>query len=447
VENVPAFHEEPMMPGEATVRPWMLLAYRDAGKLPEPEKYWNSAGKEMYNEFLKQALKPNDEIRRAAASAVNGASNDEQKVEALIRYVRKNVRNLFSSEVTEADRTKILKESEKGIRSAAEVMKTGIGTPSEMNTLFASMASAVGLETRPAWVADRLDIVFNPGLADRYFLPNVDMAVNINNKWTLHDVSSRLLPANMISWREEGMQALLSDPKTPMFISAPLSAPEASTSARTAKFTLSEDGGVEGDVDEQFSGHRALDHRYEMQNISAERRLENLKEREVKLFPDAEVSDLKIENADDPEQPLKLHFHIKIAGYAQRTGKRILIQPLFFQRGVPPLFSATDRKYPVDLRYAWRDQDTVSFVLPNGYELDHAESPGSLNFGAPGSYTLKLVVKDHRELVATRELVFGKGGSLAFPVDLYPKVKNVFDAIHQHDEVTLALKQPAAGTQ
>jgi hypothetical protein len=240
---------------------------------------------------------------------------------------------------------------------------------------------------------------------------------------------------------------LLSDPKKPMFIESPSSPPEASTALRSAKLTLSEDGTIEGDIDQDYSGHLAVDRRVEMEGEAEARRLDSLKERYTKTFPDAEVTGMRIENADDPDKPIKLHCHIKIPGYAQRTGKRILLQPLFFQRGVPPLFAATARRYPVDLHYAWREQDTISIVLPSGYALDNAENPGSLSFGAPGGYGLKMSVKDGRELVCVRGLTFGVGAALAFTVEAYPKVKNVFDQVHRRDDVTVSLKQSApAGT-
>jgi hypothetical protein len=120
-----------------------------------------------------------------------------------------------------------------------------------------------------------------------------------------------------------------------------------------------------------------------------------------------------------------------------------LLQPLLFQRGVPPLFTATERRYPIDLHYAWQEQDTISITLPNGFVLDHGENPGSLNIGAPGSYAVSLSVKNGRELVCVRGLTFGKGGALAFGVGLYPKVKTVFDEIHRRDDITIALKQGA----
>src|SRR5713101_8091104 len=184
----------------------------------------------------------------AAAGAIEGVAGDEQKVLALVKYIRKNLRNLFSAEVTEAERAKILKQMPKDReRTSAEIFKQGIGTSDELNTLFAAMATSVGLEARPAMVADREDVVFVPNMTDRYFLRSIDMAVNIGEKWKLYDVSAHLLPANMLSWREEGMKALLSDPKKPLFVESPLSPPEASAGIRSAKLMLLEDGSIEGD--------------------------------------------------------------------------------------------------------------------------------------------------------------------------------------------------------
>ena len=328
-----------------------------------------------------------------------------------------------------------------------EVFKQGIGASDELNMLFAAMAMSVVLEARPAMVGDREDMMFVPNMTDRYFLRSIDMAVNIGGKWKLYDVSARLLPANMLSWREEGMQALLSDPKKPVFVAAPLSPPGASAAMRTAKFTLMEDGSIEGEVDQEYSGHLALDRRAEMKDDTAARRLERLKEQTAKVFPDADISDLRIENVDDPERPLKLHYYFKMAGYAQRTGKRLLVNPFFFQRGVAPLFASTERRHPIIFPYGWQERDTVSIVLPEGFSLDNAESPGGINFGAPGSYEVKLTIKNGHELTCVRELIFGKEGMLAYPKEAYPDIKRLFDNIHQHDDVAISLKQGPAMKQ
>ena len=446
LENVSAFREEPMMPGEPNVRPWVLVLYTD-GKRREPDTYWNDIGKNTYNDYLKPALKVNDEIKQAAAKATAGATTDEQKVIALIRYIRANMRDLYSPQVTEAERAKIVKDlmSKDRFRTSAEVFKSGIGEASELNTLFAAMASQVGLDARPAMLADRDDMVFHPSMTDRYFLRNIDMAVNIGGNWKLYDISARRLPPGMLSWREEGMKVLLSDSKKPFFIDSPLSPPSASRSVRSAKLTLDEDGNIEGDIEEAFSGHAAYFRRLELGHETDAKKQESLKERIAKVFSEAEVSDLRLENADDAEKALAVHYHVKISGYAQHTGKRLLLQPLFFQRGATPLFASSERRYPVVFPYAWNEHDVVTIALPAGYSLDNADQPASLSFGKPGAYSLSMAMKGQRELICSRDLTFGNEGFLAFDREIYPKLKNVFDEIHLRDNHTIVLKQSGAG--
>jgi hypothetical protein len=443
LENVPAFREEPMMPGEADVRPWALVFYHD-GKQREPVKYWNDVGKEIYRN-VRPAMKLNDAIKQAALQATQGIAKDEEKVLALIRYLRKNLRDLFGPQVTEAERARLLKQMpDHRPRTSVEVFKSGIGTSDELNMLFAAMASHVGLDARPALVGDRGDFTFVPELPERYFLSSVDMAVNIGGKWRLYDVTARLLPSNMLSWREEGMNALISDAKNPVFVPFPSSPPEASTGVRHAKLALSEDGAIEGDVDQEFTGHMAYDLRSDMWDENEARRVEQLKEEIAKTFADSEVSAIHIENADETESPLKIRYHIRVRGYAQRTGKRLLLQPLFFQHGVAPVFASAERKYPISFPYAWKESDEVTITVPDGFSLDNADNPGSLNFGRPGSYELAMGVRNGRELFCSRSLTFGNNGLLNFTVASYSQLKAVFDEIHRRDNHTLSLRQGGA---
>ena len=113
-----------------------------------------------------------------------------------------------------ADREKYIKDLPKDrLRNASEIYKSGLGTANEMNVVFAALAQQAGLEARPAVVADRTEVLFSPkAMVDTYFLRNVDMAIKTGDSWKVYDVSTKLLPPGMISWREEGMYALISDP-------------------------------------------------------------------------------------------------------------------------------------------------------------------------------------------------------------------------------------------
>jgi hypothetical protein len=437
LENVPAFQEEPLMLAEANVRAWALLFYRDDDKR-EPDKYWGEIGKKYYDR-LKLALKANNELKQTVAEVITGAQTDEEKVSALIGYLRKHTRGFYDPGVTDAERAQVKMPKDRQ-RTAAEVLKSGLGTPDERNLLFAAMAAAAGLETRPALLPSRQDILFNQRMTDVYFLDSVDMAVKIGDAWKLYDVSARDLPPGMLSWPEEDVPVLLSDPKKPSFIASQPASPESSRIHRTAKLSLSEDGTLEGDIEETSTGHSGADRRQELEGESPERQEEKVKERVVAVFAQAEVTGIGVKNVDDPTQPLLVHYHVKIPGYAARTAKRILLQPLYFQRGDAPRFTAATRRYLISFPYAWKESDSISLTLPPGFKLDAAEAPAQMNFGQPGSYAVA-VKPGGRELAITRELTFGDHGILNFQPEVYPQLKHVFDEIYGRDNRAISLTQ------
>lgn len=440
VENLPAFQEESYMIGEANVRAWILFLYMESDRR-DPKKYWEKRGKEIYTN-LRQSLKVNDEIKQAAAKAVEGATTEQQKVLALISYVRTNLRGFFDASVSDSERAKVIKSLPKDrARTSAEIFKTGLGTSDELNTLFAAMAQAVGLEARPALVGDRDGIIFDPSYADSFFLNNIDMAVKIDGKWRLFDATTHTLPSNMISWREEGTQALVSDPKAPTFIPTPFSPPGDSVSMHRANFQLSEDGALEGDVQMYYTGHAAADRRESKIGDAPDKQQEEVKELLTRPFPSAEVTAIKLENVDNSNQVLTYSMHVRIPGYAQRTGKRLLFSPMFFQQGDSPRFSASQRKYPIAFRYAWREDDEIRYKLPAGFKIDNGENPGSLNFGPPGAYELKMGLTADGTFVVNRVLEFGRGGAIMFDSKAYPSLKSVFDEFHRRDGTIISLKQ------
>jgi len=440
VENIPAYREEPMMPGKSNVRPWVLVYYPEKGDRRDPDKYWDTVGKRVYRD-LKISLKTNGEMKEAAEKAVSGAKDDNEKVVQLIGWLHANMRDLNGRDVTEGERAQIIKRYIKGPpRTSVDVFKSGIGDDDELNTLFAAMAMQVGLDARPVLVGDRDDLMFNKQLTEQYFLRNLDMAVTIGGKWKLYDVSMRRLAPGMLSWREEGVPALITDPKSPQFITVPISAPDDSVTSRKGRLSLSEDGTLEGDLEESWTGHAAERRRGNLEGESADRQQEDTKEQILKVYPQAEVTGIHVENAETPEQPLKLSYHLRIPNYAGRTGKRILFQPLFFQRGGEPLFSASDRQYDVVFPYAWREVDAVGIQLPAGFDLERPENPGSIDFGPPGNYALAMSVHSGR-LICQRDLTFGKGAMIYIPRGMYPQLKRIFDEVHRRDGVTLSLIQ------
>lgn len=436
--NVPAVREESRMPPEDQVKTWMLIYYSSDEKI-EPEKYWFDYGKRFY-EGSKSFLKVNDDVRQKATSLIDGASSDDEKIGRLFDFVRtlKNIADDASG--LTADQLSKLKEN----KSPSDTLKRQAGDGKDIDLLFAALATAAGFDARIALAPDRGELFFDRSIANQYFLEPSNIAVRVGNQWKFFNPGYNHLPPGMLRWQEEGTQALITDPKQPVWADIPLSPPDKSRVKRTAKLKLTEDGTLEGDVEVSYTGHFAIDRKEAIDEESSNQREEALKEEIKARMSTAEVSNIRIENINDPSKPLLHAFHVRIPGYAQRTGKRIFLQPAVFQFGVSPIFSASERKYPVYFHYPWSESDQVDIELPQGYSLDNADAPAPFGSGEISQYKPSLAVtKDGRSLIYKRDFYFGGLGNILFPPTIYTQVKTYFDQLHKQDSHAITLKQSA----
>jgi hypothetical protein len=438
VKNMPAFREEPNMPPEDQVKMWMLVYYSpDVRKAPM--EYWKDEGKRLF-ELRKADMKINDDIRRATAEAVGDAATPEQKLERIFNYCRTKIKNINSdaSGLT-AEQLQKLKDN----NSPADTLKRGYGTGLDINFLFAAMTGAAGMEARFTRIGDRSRKFFDPNFTNLYFMRGYNIAVKVGDQWKFFDPSSVYVPFGMLRWQEEGIPALITDSKEPSLVTTPISSADKSTKKRQAKLKLTEDGSMEGTVRVEYTGHFAVEMKEDNDGDTPEERETKLRN-SIKGRLGGELSDIKIESANDPLKPFVYSYKVRVPGYAERTGKRIFLQPAFFHRNVAAMFPTQNRHNDVYFQFPWTELDDIEIQLPDGYALDNAEAPGSINFGDAGNYDASLAItKDMKTLVYKRNFKFQ---TLIIGKAMYPSLKQIFDAVHQADNHAITLKQGAAAT-
>jgi len=439
--NVPAIHDESRMPPEDQVKIWMLVFYkRSTDDRSNPDKYWSEVGKYFY-EQTKNLIKPNDEVKKMAASLVADAKDDNEKLQRLFDFCRTKIKNvsLDSSGLTADDRAK-LKEN----KNPGDTLKRGMGSSADIDQLFAALANASGYDARIVLAPDRGDIFFDKDMPMSYFIDPMNIAVKVGDNWKFFNPGYPHIPFGMLRWQEEGEQSLITDPKEPVWIETPMSGPDKSLVKRNAKVKLTDDGTLEGDVRIEYTGQFAIERKMEIDEESDTQREDDIREEIKGQMSTAEISNIKVENVMEYTKPLVYSFHIRVPNYAQRTGKRLFLQPAFFQHGKAPLFATTDRKYPIYFHYPWSEDDRVDIELPKGYAFDNADSPAPFGSAPISEYKVTIAAStDGSLLVYKRHFFFGGGGTVLFPVTSYGQLKGYFDMLHKSDNHSLALKQTA----
>ena len=247
----------------------------------------------------------------------------------------------------------------------------------------------------------------------------------------------------MLPWYEEETAVLLLGYKDYLTTATPSSGIEKSVAKRTGRFKLTEDGTLEGVVKIEYTGQLSYLHKVDNYDKSAAKREEDLKDEIKKQMSAAEISGISIENATEPEKPFVYQYKIRVPNYAQKTGKRLFLQPGFFEYGKSPMFSTAGRKYDVFFHYSWSEVDDIKIELPKGFSLDNADFPNLITDPQKISL-LDIDIKIDNAantMIYNRKFHFGGNDFTLFPKTAYPALKNLFDAFNKSDTHTITLKQ------
>jgi hypothetical protein len=443
LDNVAAFHEEPRMPPEDEVRSWVFLYYAEDLKR-EPEKYWKDQGRLLF-EKTKDAMKVSEPVKAAVAGIIGDANTDQDKLQRIYDFCRTKIKNTSddASGLTAEEKSKL-----KDNKSPADTLKNARGTGGDIDMLFAALAKAAGFDARYAVSGNRDDLFFQRNYAEASFLASSFIAVQVAGNWQFFSPAEMYTSFGMLGWTEQSQEALVTDAKEPVWVNTGLSAPDKSLEKRTGKFNLTEDGTLEGDVRVEFTGHLGFDQKEYNDDDSATEREETIKTRVKARMSTAELSDIKIENVTDALKPFAYSYHVRVPGYAQRTGKRLFLQPAYFEHGQSEVFAASGRKQPIYFHFPWSEDDTVEITLPSGYALDSADAPPDITpelTQQVSAQSIKIAVtQDGHTLVLKRKFFFGGNESILFPATSYAPLKTLFERIYKNDNHTITLKQNAA---
>jgi hypothetical protein len=452
--NVPSFKEEPRMPPEEEVLPWYLLQsvrYTITGEsatsvsfsIKNPgnrDQYWAAVSNEnaVFTKLVTDAAK-DKEIKRTAAEITASASTPEEKLRKLYDFCQKEIKNVdFDPAITDELKAKLPSN-----KKLADVLKNRSAGVQFIDMLFGAMASSLGLETRVAILGNRNKKFFNPNITNDRFIHLGVIAVKTPEGWKFFNPGVSFLPYGTLMWYEEDVWAMLVGEKDYIWLQTPFSDVEKTVAQRTGKFQLSEDGTLEGDVSISYTGQMGVAYKMDNYDESANQREEDLKNDIKRRISAAEVNNITMENVIDPANPFVYKFKVKVPNYAQKTGKRLFLQPGFFEYGEHTTFSSANRKYDIYFHYPWSENDHIEITLPKGYGLDSADAPAAVEDpNKIGSDVISIRVDPAQTfLIYDRKFHFGKNGNYLFQASAYQPLKNLFDAFFMADSHVLTLKQ------
>jgi hypothetical protein len=430
--NVPALKQEPYMPPEDEVRQWTLLSY---GSSYSWQSYSNN-----FSPLQNLMIKPNKFIREQATALTNGVTAPEDKLKKLYTFVQARIKNVTYDKSLSEDQLDDL-----NIDEIEDVLKKGAGSSFQVNLLYGALASAAGFDVRLFFSSNRSEAFFNPDrVSSGSFLHPAGIGIKVGDKqWRFLDPGTPYLGFDEMFWHDQSVVGMLINNYSHSWVKTSLYGYDKSAARRTGKFNLLEDGTLEGEARIEYTGNQAIDRRQNGFKDSPAQREEDLKKEIREHLSAAEISAVSIENFSDTSKPLTYVFKVRIPGYAQKTGKRLFVQPGYFEYGSSPIFSSATRTHAVYFPYPQSEFDTVEIQLPKGFALDNADAPASIEDPSKiASLKVNIAIdKMTNSIKYERRFYFGGGGNIYFPISVYPALKNMFDLFHKADTHTITLKQ------
>ena len=276
-----------------------------------------------------------------------------------------------------------------------EVFRNRYGDCKDKATLMISMLSAVGI--RATWVAvDHRRGVVDPGtpsifgdhvitaieIPGGYDNPRLQAVVTTRTgrRYLIFDPTNQYVPIGEIPENEQGGYGLLVTGADSQVIQLPMLKPDTDTTDRTAKFKLSPDGTLTGEVTVLHSGASSWNLRENLSMASEKDQRKNLEQALQQSLSNFTLGTEKTDNVLALDKPLEMQYQVTAPMYAKDAGTLLLVRPRVIGSDAYGLLDKP-REYPISFDGAGTWKDDFYVAIPAGYAVDDVPTAVNMDVG------------------------------------------------------------------
>jgi hypothetical protein len=372
-ESVPAFKAEPYITSNSDYISKINFELSSTQFPNQPIKRYMGSWDDINKLFSESedfgmVVTGNGYLKKIAEEATAGITEPEQKVTALVNYVKQNV-------LWDGKNRKYLSQP---LRKVLDEKK---GSSSDINLLLASMLDKVGIDVSPVLLSTRdHGFVRETTPISSQFNYMICLA-RVGDKSLLLDATEKLLPAGMLPERclngsgfvvsKSGFKWIPLEPKTKSRIIV------------NADLALNPSADLTGKLQIDRSGYDAL--------ASRKKYFSKNEAEYVKDFVGTrswEITKSEFENTKEIHQPVKEKYELVVNEHIMMAGNVMYLNPLLLYRIDENPFKLEKREYPVDYSSPFERIFMCRITLPEGYLVD--ELPEAKMLALPenaGRYT------------------------------------------------------------
>ncbi|ARV15334.1 DUF3857 domain-containing protein [Polaribacter sp. SA4-12] len=323
---------------------------------------WQDVSKQIFkSSSFGTELKKSSYYKDDLEKILTTSKTNLEKIAAIFNFVKKQVK--WNGNYS--------KYTDNGVRKA---YKERVGNVADINLMLTSMLRSAGFNANPVLLSTRKNgIPFFPTLDGfNYVIAMVDFQ---DESYVLLDASEEfslpnMLPTRALNWKGRKVT------KEGGSIWVELTSSKHASEDNSVMVKISDEMMVEGMVRTKYDNLNALNYRKNNNHIKEEDLITKLEEK-YKL----EIEDYKVLNKKVLEKSVIRNVKFLSEDLIEEINGKIYIEPLLFLSEHNNPFKLEDRKFPVDFATPWKDRNTVSIQIPEGYKVESL--PESLAIGLP----------------------------------------------------------------
>jgi hypothetical protein len=365
--DIAAFETEDFMPPENELKARVDFVYSDDSTESDPVRYWKRAGKRFHSQLESFAGKQKA-MEQAVSQIVSPTDSPEQKAQKIYARVQQLRNTSYEVQKTEEQKKR---EKEKDVSNVEDLWKRGYGNGFQLTWLYYGLAKAAGLEVYGVRVSDRANYFINPKLMDSSKLNSNVVLLHFKDKDVYCDPGAALTPYGLLPWAETGARGLRLDKDGGQWIETPLPDSNVSQIARKATLRLiPETGALEGKLIVTYTGLEASSHRVDQRNEDDTARKKMLEDEVREFIPSGSEAEL-VNHPDwhSSSTDLVAEFDLKVPGWAESTGRRVMLPEGLFGAPEKHVFDHANRVHPIYFKYPNSRLDDISIELPEGWRV------------------------------------------------------------------------------
>ncbi len=374
VHDIPAFETEDFMPPKDELKARVDFIYTGFEALPmEPDKFWKQVGKEL-NSDVESFINKRKGMEEAVSQIVSPDDSPEQKAQKIYARVQQFRNTSYEIEKTEQEKKR---EKEKDLSNVDDVWKRGYGNGFQLTWLYLALARAAGLDAHGVRVSDRQNYFFNRTLMNRRKLDTNVVLLHFKDRDVYCDPGAAFTPFGLLPWYETGVPGLRLDKNGGEWVETTLPDSSVSQLMRKAELKLrAESGALEGHLTVTYTGLEASQRRVEQRNEDDTARKKFLEDEVRNSIPvGSEVELVNKPNWSSPTAPLVAEFDLKVPGWAETAGRRVLVSVGLFSALDKHVFDHAQRVHPIYFEYPSSKLDNVTIELPAGWRVSSLPPP------------------------------------------------------------------------